>query len=94
MVKSMATFFDLHVSMKRCPQKGEISHEIDDLVTNEFVGPTEALRVEDPRLVEDDRIVEASTKCESGVAQSLYFAGEAKRTRRREFSFVGFFVDG
>ena len=93
MVKSMATFFDLHVSVKKCAQKGKISHQIDDLVTDEFVGPMKAPRVEDPCLVEDDRIVETSTKCESCLAQSLYFVGESKRTRRREFSFVGFFVD-
>ncbi len=75
-------------------EESEISHEIDDFVAYEFIGPAQAIGVENLRLIENDRVVEVPAAREASVTQGFDFANEAKRTCRRKIAFEDLFIEG
>jgi len=81
MVESMTSLFDMDPGVKEPSEKSQISDEIDDLVTDEFVGPAWTLGIENLRLVENDRIVEVSATSQPGGAQRFDFVGEPESPR-------------
>jgi len=75
-------------------EEREISHEIDDFVAHEFIGPAQALGIQNLRLIENDRVVEVSPASETRIAQGFDFVNEAKCTCGREIAFEDVFIEG
>ena len=55
----MPRLASVNVAVQRPPQKGEVSDQVEDLVTDELV-PKPQRPGDDPDIVEDDRVLEGA----------------------------------
>lgn len=89
----MPALFDVNMGMNRRAEEREVSHEIDDFVAHEFIGPAQALGIQNLRLIENDRVVEVSTASETRVTQGFDFVNEAECPCGREIALEDSFIE-
>src|SRR6266851_38292 len=80
-VQRVAGLAGADVPVERTPEQLEVADEVEDLVANELVAEPQRTG-QDPFLVEDDRVVEASAPREPARAHPFDVAGESEGARR------------
>jgi hypothetical protein len=83
-VESMAGLFRPDPSEKGMSQKRDIAHQVQDLVTDEFVAEPER-RVDHFLIVQGDRVIQAASERQPSPSEFGSVAQEAERSGRRDF---------
>ena len=70
---------------QRVSEQVQVADRVEHLVLGEFVVVAQALGVQDPRLVEDDRILEIAAERQTGGTHRLDVLHEAESPRAADF---------
>ena len=82
-VEGVAGLARVDVAVEGAAEEREVADEVQDLVPDELVAEAQGPR-KDSRVVEDDRVLQASSAGEAPRAHRLDFPGEAERAGRRD----------